>query len=514
MVFQAYLFEIRQIQSYVFATGKLRDASGASELIDAISGDAGEGVSGLAGRVLQAVGLAPTVFRAAGGVLDFACPGSEPLQAFRAAFRLALAKHAPGLVFNDCIAAGDTVAEAREAARKGIAAEGPVRGGAFPLGSPMVRPAPRSGGSPAILRGATGRTGRCVITAEFADLPTLAKRQFLKRGQTLAGKFVARDQRAGLQWPTVFRPDEETPDEEKDAAATGDQVVFPFAKDAIPRVAVLHADGNGMGRLFAAALQALSNEEVRALSGRLTTATQAAVQAAMRPVVEAAQGGVVPARPILLGGDDVTVILRADLASRFALDFACAYERQATAAVRGFAALADWPVLTTKIGFVTIGPNQPFAQAYRLAEDLAGAARDPRQSKVAFHRVTGAAIAESAGDLEAQGLADQGFTLWRAAHGMAEFEALRALARLLDEDDVGRGGLRRVPEVLKTSRTEAHRLFERARQVVGTRNRDVAQELDAALADAGMPDLAVADTGSWVPLLAAHDLAHIDRSQA
>ncbi|WP_428697121.1 Cas10/Cmr2 second palm domain-containing protein [Stappia sp.] len=504
MVFQAYLFEIRQIQSYVFATGKLRDASGASELIDAISGDVGEGVSGLAGRVLQAVGLDPTVFRAAGGVLDFTCLEPDLLRRFRATFRLTLAKQAPGLVFNDCTAAGETVAKARDAARNGIAAEGPVRGAAFPLGSPMLRPAQRSGGNPAILRGATGQDGRCVITKEFADLPTLAKRQYLKRGQTLAGKFVARNQRAGLQWPTVFREDEDE---------ASDRVIFPFGEKSIPRVAVLHADGNGMGKLFVEAVQRLSIEEVRFLSGRLTAATQAAVQCAMLRVVEAAEEGVVPARPILLGGDDVTVILRADLASQFALDFACAYERLATAAVRGFAALQDWPVLTTKIGFVVIGPNQPFAQAYRLAEELAREARDPGQSKVAFYRVTGAAIPEKAEDIAAQGKADEDFTLWRAAHGMAEFESLRALARLLDDDDVGRGGLRKVPEVVKTSREDAQRLFVRAKQVVKARGETVAHELDAALAAAGMPDLTAAD-GGWVPLLAAHDLAHIDRSQA
>jgi hypothetical protein len=520
----AYLFEIRQIQSYVFATGKLRDASGASELIDAISGDGGADIAGLAGRIIAGLKLphgSLRTYRAAGGVLDFCCDDAGAVARFRAALRLGLAGHAPGLVFGDSVATGADDATARVAARKAMPLAGPVRGVGLPLGSPLVRPAPRSGGSPAAARGWTDAQGRCAITGEYADLPTLACRDYQRRGgAVLASKFVAAADRPGLRWPDVFRADEDT---------GPDQAVFPFGENALQRIAVLHADGNGMGALYAAAVRQLGSADVRKLSQALTEATRAAVQTAMAPVVRARVDGVPPARPILLGGDDVTLILRADLAADFAVAFVQAYQDKATAAVCGFGVKvpdaegkptgADWPTMTTKVGFVVIGPNQPFAQAYRLAEDLAKAARDPGTSRIAFHRVAGAEIPDDADALAAQGriASAPGLTLWRAAHGLDDFARLRSLADLLDDDDVGRGGLRKVPEALKSGVTEAKRLFDRAMDVIGKRNKDTRDALKGRLAALGFDGTfhpGTPDAPAWCPLLAAHDLAHVMRGQS
>jgi hypothetical protein len=333
----------------------------------------------------------------------------------------------------------------------------------------------------------------------------------------LAWKFVAESQRTGLRWPEVF-----SADEDNDA----ERVVFPFGERSLPRIAVLHADGNGMGALYAAALAQLDSDEVRALSQDLTRATREAVQTAMGAVVDAAVQGVMPARPILLGGDDVTLILRADLVADFVVAFVRAYETLATQTVHRFDVRQldenqkrteqPWPKLTTKIGFVVIGPNQPFLQAYRLAEDLAKAARDPFVSRVAFYRVTGAEIAEDASALADQGQATKGFTLWRAAHGLEDFERLRRLATLMEDDNVGRGGLRRVPESLKTDKSEAMRLYERALVIVSKRAKGTCEQLVDLLDQLGFDGSFEAGSDVdpiWCPLLAAHDLAHVLRGQ-
>ncbi len=56
-MFYSYLFEANSIQRFVFATGKLRDASGASELLASLAFEAPCGAGGLFPQVLNATGL-------------------------------------------------------------------------------------------------------------------------------------------------------------------------------------------------------------------------------------------------------------------------------------------------------------------------------------------------------------------------------------------------------------------------------------------------------------------------
>ena len=507
----AYLFELRQIQRFIFSTGKLRDVSGASELLDDICNDTDgkpHGVGGLAGELIDAHLIGATVYRAAGGALDLSHGDAAAVRAFRAAFRLRLAKKAPGLVFSDAIGDGSDVYTARNSARNAMSDEGPVRGVNLPLGAPILRPAPRSGGNPALLPHWTIQ-GKCPITDEYAEIAThLARWHLQNHREILAAKFLPQEfEGQGYRWPTVF------PSNEAKAATLNDgkaakQVIFPFVPGNIPRIAVLHADGNGMGAIFKAAVDKFKREpeKVRELSRALSKATQEAVQQAMVPVLKMAIDKHIPARPIVLGGDDISIILRADLAPAFAQDFIAAYEVLASEAVRALGVLEENQKLTSKVGFVVIGPSQPFLHAYGLAESLASAARDPNESRIAFHRVAGAAIAGAASDLEKDGRGPLGHSVWRAAHSNDDMKALTELARLLDDDDVGRGGLRKVAELLKDDPNEAQRVYARALDVLATRNPAKKKELVDLLTKFGVTDLR---TPGWCPLLQAHDLSHI-----
>lgn len=513
----AYLFEIRQIQKYIFATNKLRDISGASELIDWISSEDENSenpkrpdVGGLAGQFITSLIPKASVYRAAGGALDLTHGSIDELRKFRLAFRLSMSKHAPGLVFNDNIGSGETDQRARQAARNGMSSSGPISGVSFPLGSPMIRPAPLTGGSPAMGPKLT-KAGKCIITKAYSDLPTLTKRHFLgRRDLRLQRKFTPSDNSEDLHWPTVFFQEE----------GVSQQEIFPFGKNVLPRVAVLHADGNGMGGIFAEAVK-LVPENVRELSLGFATATRIAIADAMGQVISHARDNVVPARPIVLGGDDVTILLRADLAVDFATAFAQSFEVEATRTVNSYEALKSWFAtsaakgnVTTKIGLAIIAPNQPFAKAYTLAEQLAKDARRVDESRIAFHRVSGGSIPASTSELEEMAEARGGFTLWRASHSLSEMKALRSLAVLLEDEDIGRGALRKVPEILKSDRAEAARIFKRALGVTRLRSPKVSKKLTDALAAVQMPDLgSEAAHATWCPLQQAHDLAHILRSQ-
>lgn len=507
MTVHAYLFELRQIQGYVFATNKLRDASGASELINAICNLDDKGLpSGLAGRLIAKILPGAKVHRAAGGCLELTWDGPmAALATFRAAFRLGVCQMAPGLIFGDSIGAGDDIATARADARSRASDDGPIRGLSGPMAAPMIRPAPLSGGVPAVVSGWT-TGGTCTITKAYADLPTLAKRQYLKKGtQDLADQFAGVPD---LIWPNVFdKTDDNVFDKTDDTAG---QAVFPFAGAEIKRIALIHADGNGIGAMFEKAVTLLDPDRVADLSQALADATRKAVQQAMAPVVAKAQNGIVPARPILLGGDDITLIVRADLAMEFAKAFVLAFQDLATKAVHKFPELKKWPMLTVKVGIVILGPRQPFGQAYQLCEVLAGLAKVDDESRISFWRLVTSRIPQTKAELFAEAAGDGGTTVWRASHTLAELQALQDIARLMADDDVGRGGLRRVPELLKTSRVEAERTFQRSLEVLKGRNPDLYTKLTTALGAFNQGHGAI-PIGSYSPLLQAHDIGQITR---
>jgi hypothetical protein len=79
-------------------------------------------------------------------------------------------------------------------------------------------------------------------------------------------------------------------------------------------------------------------------------------------------GSPLPMRPILLGGDDVAVIIRADLATRFAQVFSHAFEAECAATLGAFARSPG--ALTASVGLVYFGRRQPIAQIQSLTYEL------------------------------------------------------------------------------------------------------------------------------------------------
>ncbi len=107
-------------------------------------------------------------------------------------------------------------------------------------------------------------------------------------------------------------------------------------------------------------------------------------------------------RPVLLGGDDVVAILRADLALGFAQAFARAFEAETAQRLGTFASSNG---LTASVGIVYFGRRQPIAQVQGLAyELLKGVAKkqvkrslaegQPVPAAIAWHRITVAEIAD------------------------------------------------------------------------------------------------------------------------
>jgi hypothetical protein len=161
-------------------------------------------------------------------------------------------------------------------------------------------------------------------------------------------------------------------------------------------VAVIHADGNGMGaviRELGESMASNSNVErvkavFREFSRTIDACTKRAVQKAFASTKKTHEGlnglrSPYPIRPLVIGGDDLTLVMRADLALGFTCEFLRAFEEETR---RGFEKMFGEhgivsidPGLTACAGIAYVGDSYPFHYGHDMAERLCNEAK--RESK-------------------------------------------------------------------------------------------------------------------------------------
>ena len=158
-------------------------------------------------------------------------------------------------------------------------------------------------------------------------------------------------------------------------------------------VAIIHADGNGLGQILSKFSSSME---------KLNQATCQAARAAFKKVYTAEdytqESSIFPFRPVVLGGDDMTMICKASLA----LDYVKVYLEEFENATRQ--KLGADNGLTACAGIAFIKSSYPFHYGYDLAETLCTQAKivskDPliqkdapvAPSSVMFYKVQGSFI--------------------------------------------------------------------------------------------------------------------------
>jgi hypothetical protein len=178
-------------------------------------------------------------------------------------------------------------------------------------------------------------------------------------------------------------------------------------------IAVIHADGNGVGQVFLQfperALRAdgtptLSLERHADMLGRFTEELESATEAALGVAVRDATAGRDAdgtILPVVVGGDDLTVVCHAGLALPLARAFGLAFEEQT--AVQPTVNAITGGGLTAAAGIAYVKPHHPFSAAYGLAEELTASAKRVKQaggremSSLDFHVTFESTLTELAG---------------------------------------------------------------------------------------------------------------------
>lgn len=484
----ACLFEAKSIQEYILRSGRLRHIIGASELLDSLTPK-------LLDDVLDVLGLDRDrdlrFSRAAGGAVYLFADSAEACNAFRDLWSIAVRQYAPGLEFVLVTGEGSNDHAAYVDANKQLHAARDRQPPLLPAGTPVTRYAPRTG-EPAVSYDkqlglqdqATTRFGR----PEFWRHP---KDGLTKR---FAPELSPHD------WPRNLDYEPNDPDNAE----------FPFLQDN-RYLALLHADGNGLGQLLIHLQEhAKANpDDFVALftdfSNAVSTATIAAAHGATDEVLLPARKqadedepdaspGLVPARPIVLGGDDMTILLRADLALPFAREFLTRFEAESRVqldvvrAKHPAASAILPPCLTAGGGIAFVKSNHPFHLAHDLAEAIAKRAKDRGKEHkspdgripptLAFHRVTTASHGDYSDILKAEmttGPEGAEVQTTLVAYGLDTngdlpvLADVQALADLLRVEEMARGPARQLLTLLGQDYEEAARRYRRWEEVMRER---------------------------------------------
>ena len=396
----AYLFECKGIQRYIFGSGRLRQVIGASDLIAGIARSGGDDVLH---SIFAAMDLEEPAMSRRAGASFCAHADGEMLSRFRRLWRIVAGVRYPGLEFSDVEpAAAGTHLEAAQGAYSRLTA---IRENstAFlpPTGHPFVATNPRTG-LVAVARSSRDaneyldalgegayRRGEALAEADGLDADRLAADFIPEAGANTAAPYW---------FPRHFEP----------AEATARNPAFPFpSRDK--RIGVVHADLSGLGQVFQSLMGSAkcSSDVFRvatAIEDAIVEAARFACVATLLPRAidpsdkperfghllgrDQTRAGmhkmrIVPARPVLLGGDDLTIIVRADLAVAFSERFLIAVESETA---KAFTALREQfhtlpERLSACAGIAIVSAGHPFTVAERLAEGLCDSAKTRAKSR-------------------------------------------------------------------------------------------------------------------------------------
>uniref|UniRef100_UPI0025E0ED97 Cas10/Cmr2 second palm domain-containing protein n=1 Tax=uncultured Thiohalocapsa sp. TaxID=768990 RepID=UPI0025E0ED97 len=484
----ACLFEAKSIQEYILRSGRLRHVVGASELLDSLT-------PALFQDALQALGLVADAdvrwSRCAGGAVYLFTDDQKARERLLDLWSLTVRQYAPGLDFVLAAGEGDDDYAAYLDARRKLEAARNRPASVLPAGTPVSRYARRTG-EPAV-------KGHRLLGLQDEATARFGLERFW-RGQRLAKRFAADEPLT--HWPATL-------DFEPETGEPG----FPFLPDN-RWLGLLHADGNGLGAVIKALGSHVKHDPTvfvplfRAFSDAIAAATVEAARIATKDVLlterdhrsaeladRTHRDRTLAARPIVLGGDDLTILLRGDLAIPFARRFLTVFETTSAEALANlrqrFPKVTGIPeALTAGGGIAFVKSNHPFHLSHELAESVAALAKQQGKQKaagdrvpptLAFHRVTSAVHGDYRQILLTErtcGPADAPVQTTLGAYGLDTAPAsglpalaeLEALARLLGREDMARGPARQFLTLLGQDHDDAQRRYHRWREVMDDRN--------------------------------------------
>ena len=354
-------FEAHSIQSWITAGNKLTDLSGGSEILEALVSK-----ERFLGQALTACGLANENIRMNAASRFEIAGDAAKCHDFCELWPLIVRTVAPDLSYS-------LVLDHQRDVSFGA-------GGDRALFGPLVDRSGRTG-RPALAR---------LVDEEVTDADTRNRRIIGKRFQASGLLFAKLSDPGGRYQLEPIRDADQLSEIDEGRRALG----------------YVHADASGLGGFYSVLKTANNADALKEFSAAIDGVTLTAIREALAKV--APSKGKLPIRPVLAGGDDLTIVLQAHLGHAFAVAYMRAFvarSRQVHDAVAKVDAeiAKSIPIrLPIGCGVAYVHPHFPADRAIHLAESLCSWAKKQvgrTTSVLAFHRVTGSAIAGDYDDI-------------------------------------------------------------------------------------------------------------------
>lgn len=352
-----YGFSIQGIQSFIFETNKLREIVGGSEFVEQACEfkflEAFEAIGGFKKeqRIVNAAGKVVYLFKDKSNcehIVKHFLRGLKreipDLNASQAVIRL------EGTLDSNTLFQLDALLEAQRNKK------------------------PQAHGAGWMISGRARRTGKAGIKIDEKFESTDDRIHVIDRSQVAKEKYKAYGNES-LMIKFSSRPD-----------VIFEESNLPLEVDNITKgrepawLAIVHTDGNGLGRTIQKLISHSKEKghevekKLSLFSKQLKKATKQAAQRAFKASVwdtfQQEGGKFLPMRPILLGGDDLTILLRGDLAFDFTRLYLEYFEEETTRALAELGPDFLKDGLTACAGIAYIKPHYPIHYGVDLAESL------------------------------------------------------------------------------------------------------------------------------------------------
>jgi hypothetical protein len=425
-----YRYECKGIQEWILAGGKLRDIAAASNLIEEVPVERA--------ALCEKLVCNPKVLAeaAGGGTLEFA--SRAELEKFAAEWPMHMDAYAPGLHVVQAWVVKQAGSLELDGLYMHLASARQQLHPELPQVGPLVEIAGRTGLPAVKIRRATSDRGQFLDRAGVAKERCFDAKDFLLSKKFGAHQFI---------------------DADKDLAEG--------------MVAVVHADGNRIGAWIQQSKP--DSDAFAKFSEALNAANEAAVKSATDKLYGARQAKgtgdkPLPLRPILLGGDDVTVLIDGAAAVPWTVAYLQAFEDESERRMKGAGFDKGF---TACAGIAWCKSHWPFHQALEVAESLCKAAKaglktgNDTQSGLLWHRILGSTETEWS---EIRRLELGNGRLVGGPWRLADLSVLQKLAEAVADRSIPRGALRRWIDLESradnsASEREADELWQRTRTV-------------------------------------------------
>lgn len=365
-----YLYgaSVQGIQNFIFETNKLKEISGASAIIDYICTDFFREIVEINSAFQD-----KNLLIGAAGNIKYVFDDYKSCEALVQNFPRKVMNLAPGIIISQAVTeiVGDFTSEHLQTIESRLKTQRNKPIVQHGLGMMISERSRR-----------TGITGIDWENNEVIDNRQKAKRAFKgKAKKSLLEKFI--QDTKGNGYHNLFPEDME-------------ELIGGKGKNNW--IAVIHADGNDLGKKIMKMTQDNIHAALfRDLSDRIGNATMNAARKAFHQVVitRTKENAKFPFRPIILGGDDITVIIRGDLALDYTHRFLEYFESETKSEFANFEGINFREGLTACAGIAYIKANYPFHYGVHLAESLCTEAKkkakklnvDRTPSCLLFHKV-------------------------------------------------------------------------------------------------------------------------------